>query len=426
MKRFFLLLSLASWLAMPSYAQLVQTTGSLNTMRTSHQSQALLNGQILAFGGQNGGVLASAELYNPSTELWTLTDDMVQPRAQFASAMLDDGMVLAIGGSDGNGETSSCELYDPATGKWAATGSLSVNTSFPSAVKLQDGRVMMSYVTTCEIYHPDSATWYPAASLSEQRSKLILLPDGKVLSAGLSLSAEVYDPATDSWTAVSNNMTGATTGANGFSLLGDGRVLIVGGVSTSTIYDPASNAFQPAQDMLINLNQPSSISMENGNVLLFGTSASTNATDTKTIQVYNASANQWYSDSYSFNGPNRSRLHLMGNGDVLSVGGNAPLGGLSPNCYLISARVAAVSIEANVLPRPIRLFPNPTQDLLQVEWTEHGSAQMNLLDLQGRLILQTELTETNTQLSLGHLPRGIYVYQIRSARGLWSGRVSLK
>ena len=58
------------------------TTESMNTARIDHTATLLTNGEVLVAGGTNNstGYLSSAELYNPSTEKWTLTGSTTAPR----------------------------------------------------------------------------------------------------------------------------------------------------------------------------------------------------------------------------------------------------------------------------------------------------------------------------------------------------------
>ena len=97
----------------------------MNFAREDHTSTLLQNGQVLVAGGFNRGVvIASAELYNPTTRTWTVTGNMTIPRFQHTATLLPNGNVLVTGGND-NGYLSSAELYNPATGVWTTTASMS-------------------------------------------------------------------------------------------------------------------------------------------------------------------------------------------------------------------------------------------------------------------------------------------------------------
>jgi Galactose oxidase, central domain len=77
------------------------STGSLNTARDSHTATLLPNGIVLVAGGfgVSGGILASAELYDPASETWTVTDSLNTARAEHTATLLSNGMVLVAGDS---------------------------------------------------------------------------------------------------------------------------------------------------------------------------------------------------------------------------------------------------------------------------------------------------------------------------------------
>ena len=67
-------------------------TGTLNTSRLEHTVTMLMNGNVLISGGNNvtantTTVLASAELYNPSTGVWTKTGNMNKARVGDSTAL---------------------------------------------------------------------------------------------------------------------------------------------------------------------------------------------------------------------------------------------------------------------------------------------------------------------------------------------------
>jgi hypothetical protein len=85
--------------------------------------------------------------------------------------------------------------------------------SYASAVRLQDGRVLVSGGTGgrgAELFDPATGTWTATGDMVEVRSQhaTILLPSGEVLAAGgtagsePSLAAELYDPATGTWRSI--------------------------------------------------------------------------------------------------------------------------------------------------------------------------------------------------------------------------------
>ena len=102
-------------------------TGSLHDprgYRTGQTATLLGSGQVLVAGGiTNGcptvictGVLASTELYDPGTGMWTLTGSLHEARAFQSAVLLPSGLVLVAGGSltsDGSTATASDELYHP-------------------------------------------------------------------------------------------------------------------------------------------------------------------------------------------------------------------------------------------------------------------------------------------------------------------------
>lgn len=132
-----------------------------------------LRGKVLVVGGEGvEGLLASAELYDPSTDTWSRTGSMTQERVEHAATLLADGGVLVVGGRGEARSVASAEVYDPASGTWSDVAPMSVPRSEYSAVLLQDGTVLVAggaradreasrtgLIDTAEVYDPVNDVW---------------------------------------------------------------------------------------------------------------------------------------------------------------------------------------------------------------------------------------------------------------------------
>lgn len=207
-----------------------------------------------------------------ATASWTVTGSMIEARVQFTATRLLDGRVLVTGGERGFDAVpralASAELYDPATGTWSATGSMLQARFRHTATLLPDGKVLVAggsvnsiaelgsgcCLATAEIYDPATGTWTAARNLISARTGHIaeLLPDGMVLVAGgdayrTGLSetpAEVYDPATGTWSPTGGNY--ALNHDQFSTLLTTGMVFVTGGSGLggpTQLYDPVDGSW---------------------------------------------------------------------------------------------------------------------------------------------------------------------------------------
>ncbi|WP_438027533.1 Kelch repeat-containing protein [Sorangium sp. So ce233] len=178
----------------------------------------------------------------------------------------------ASGCSGGDGDAAPPELASaaPRVGArgealrthpiWAPAGSMISGRHLHTATLLADGKVLVTggrgadtdwrYWASAELYSPATRTWTPAASMSAVRFEhaAARLQSGKVLVTGgrdalehAQASAELYDPATDTWTPVSP-MVLARHGHTATQLL-NGKVLVVGGGNGTELYDPATDTW---------------------------------------------------------------------------------------------------------------------------------------------------------------------------------------
>jgi len=129
-------------------------TGNMNVERSLFTAVLLGNGKVLVAGGAtNSGMTATAELYDPATGTWTLTGSMQHPRylpqGQHA-ILLPSEQVLVVGGDN----SGTSEIYDPTTGQWGALTNLAGPRCGGATALLKDGRVLIVGGTDCS--NPDN------------------------------------------------------------------------------------------------------------------------------------------------------------------------------------------------------------------------------------------------------------------------------
>ena len=125
-------------------------TGSMATARMSGFGGVLLsNGKVLIAGGwnPNSGPSTSAELYDPVTGAFSATGSMGTGRYHNTMTLLPNGEVLIAGGgtsfTPGN-FLASAELYDPTTETFTGTGSMGVPRYAHTATVLLNGQVLIA------------------------------------------------------------------------------------------------------------------------------------------------------------------------------------------------------------------------------------------------------------------------------------------
>jgi large repetitive protein len=264
--------------------------GAMLVPRGNHGAALAGNGKVLVAGGDDHvlnfftepncglglslGAIASAEVYDPATLSWTLAPPMSAPRADFDLVRLSDGRVLAAGGADSNG----AEIYDPSTNAWTPAGTLRSGHAGAAYTRLPDGRVLVAggnfgaiwpfCDSNAEIYDPGTNAWTSTDPMSVTRrsatATVVRMADGsrRVLVAGgfdnrsgtVLSTAELYDPATNAWTAT-GSMDASRFGHTATLLTASGKVLVTGGrnaggnLPNAELYDPTTGTWMTLNTM---------------------------------------------------------------------------------------------------------------------------------------------------------------------------------
>lgn len=99
-----------------------------------------------SLGGSNdyGEVIATCELYHPSTGNWSITSSMYVAREDHIAITLSDGKILVIGSSGDSDQAKIIEMYDPSTGNWTIVAPMSVGRYSHTATLLLNGKVLVT------------------------------------------------------------------------------------------------------------------------------------------------------------------------------------------------------------------------------------------------------------------------------------------
>ena len=256
--------------------------GMLSSARSRPTGTVLPDTRLLIAGGSTGsGDSNLVDVYDPVSGTVSALASMNRARSAHTAGLLPNGHVIVVGGGSGAPVSTTGETYDPDGDSWTEfnlTGSFADH----AMARLADGRLfVVGSAPGIDAAASELLTLLPNGTISSAAGATPLAPrfgasatplaDGRVLvfgghDAGGSPSdpaAELYDPATDTFTAVS----GSNPGSPGFSLtgrwahdatlLGDGSVLITGGrtlasgglLSQTEFFLPLSDVFTPASPL---------------------------------------------------------------------------------------------------------------------------------------------------------------------------------
>ena len=291
----------------PAYTGLWSPAGSMAMSRGWHTATILRDGRVLIVGGYIAldKDTTSAEIFDPTTNTFSLTGSLNTARHGHSATLLPDGRVLVIAGY-ALGWLSSAEIYDPATGQWSITQPIFVHGSCHTATLLKDGRVLVMAGNT--------RSGSPG-------------PDDRV---------EIFDPKTNRWQEAARHEN--TSGCHTATLLPDGRVLIAGGHADPAIYDPATDTWQPAGKLAISRDEAQAVLLQNGGVLLIGGTDLQRETVLNSVEIYDPASNTWRQAAPLAQARFEHTATLLSDGRALIVGGYKSIYGYE-NVLLDTAEV---------------------------------------------------------------------------------------
>jgi len=285
---------------------------------------------------------------------WTRAADMAVPRAAACAAILPDGRVLVVGGSNSSGVLNTAELYG-LDGAFTPVAPMAQARTGAACVAMQDGRVLVtggsdgaSALASAEIYDPALNTWKSAGSMAAARAghTAALMPWGSVLIVGgdsngsLTGSVEQYDVLHGKFLTV--GALSSPRQGSAIAILPNHQVIIAGGsdgssvLATVDLYDPGRGAIVPAGTMLTARTNLAAASLLDGTVLITGGSdAAGNVLlsaeifdPVKGVSAMAPDMSEARADHWAYTLPNDGRVLLLGGangaGTVSSTDSYAP------------------------------------------------------------------------------------------------------
>ncbi|WP_147297940.1 putative Ig domain-containing protein [Trinickia dinghuensis] len=292
----------------------VPTAEPMHEVRYGAIQVTLPDGRVLVAGGQNaqGQVLASAELYDPNTGEWTEAAPMTSARYGAMGILLPSGDVLVAGGSGAGGVLTSAEIFDPSNpnslAAWQSTGPMTSAHNGSSLAMMAGGNVVVAggssstaAVRTVEVYNVGTGTWTLSKALNTAATgvSLLSMQGGAqiVVAGGLdSLSRAVAfgqvssAPALSSWS--NRNVAGPARAQYGSIAMNDNSALIFGGVNGPAqtavdLYDASTSSFTGATPLSTPRAAPLVAPLDATHVLVAGgTAGLAGGVGIKTAEVY--------------------------------------------------------------------------------------------------------------------------------------------
>jgi hypothetical protein len=355
-------------------------TASMVTHRAAHTATLLPDGRVLVVGGEltNRSMLDTVEVFDPSTETWIDGPPLSEPRSNHAAIALPSGAVLVVGGGisapigqpSGVGAIATALLFDPVTGAFHETAPMKEARGHFQAVLLPTGRVLVvgggagnllglecngvpdcgplaDPLATAEIYDPASESWTQAAPMAHPRYSfsLTLLSDGRVLavggvdgSAGYK-NSEVYDPEADAWTP-GPNLAGPFREHHTALRLPSGKVMVAGGknpgitpLESVEMFDPAGPAFSLVAEMPGPRTIPALVLLPSGRALRVGGYDQIAGGAVDEAAIYDEPTDAWEAIAPMHRGRSTQSTTVLSDGRVLVAGGFV-LGFVSSRCEI--------------------------------------------------------------------------------------------
>src|SRR5438552_464323 len=229
----------------------VKELSPLVVPRTAHAATALSDGRSLITGGRDsaGNIVAVSEVFDPASETSTAGATLTTPRVDHTATLLADGKVLVAGGTGASGAVTSAEIFDPSNptaGFRMLSATMGAARARHTATVLNDGKVLIAggddagtaETSTAEIFDPATETFSSVlmamAAPRIGHTATLFSDDSVLLAGGNTDSMELFTPADQKFTLDPQKMSAIRTGHEAIEL-SDTRLLFFEGDTGNTI-----------------------------------------------------------------------------------------------------------------------------------------------------------------------------------------------
>ena len=302
-----------------------QVAGQFDVVASkSHPYAAAGNYSVTVNIFDAGGATATANSTAIVAEIsgtWTpLTNSLIDPYGGETMLLLNNGTIMIQGG--GGGMSSAWYQLTPdasgsyLNGTWSTLASMSTQRLYYGSVVLPNGNVVLiggeytgpsanrTLTNTGEMYNPTTNTW-TAIAPDPYNSQLgdvsaMLLPDGNILVGDkLSTQTDIYHPGTNTWSQGGTRLYNDIHDEESWVKLPDNKIIsydvwssISNGVGQAQIYDPTTNQWTDAGTVPVILSTAAQghemgpcLRLPDGRVLFIGSTGAT--------ALYTESTNSW-------------------------------------------------------------------------------------------------------------------------------------
>lgn len=459
--------------------EIIAGPSAMNVTRYNHAVASLPDGKVLAIGGhdQGFGIPANAEIYDPTTEAWTLYNiDNSHDGCSFVK--LSDGRFMFYGGfsgGGGSGQSNATTIFDPATSLFSNGPTMNVSRAFSTAIKLNDNRVLIvgNWYNTgdAEIYDPVANTYTSVGTPGVERSLPLVLPcndGGAAILGGVDIYGSTsytdvvyFDPTASIFTTLSAELITAETGwitywYSNFGQISDLKmsngnyIFMMYRLISANEYEYAFAEFNPETKEVTKLTSTPAIPNYTGtspNEWSYGVGL---MKDPSSDYVYffghGSTTNPYAARLYAFDpqtgtleipsGQTGMDYHLYSsskawvNGDILCTGGS-----IDGSNFNVTNQVTLIRPQNSLNVQEVddlgevSVYPNPVSgDQFQVKTDALAIELIEILDLRGNLVKRIEI-KTNEQthtVERGNLSDGVYILRMSSSSEVYTKKILLE